>query len=1202
MFDRLPDQPGKLTIKEVTLTDEQVAQTNAISKTAYDITSDMQNGTFDYTLTLPTPKTENVAVKASEDGQNFFSVSGVTTQSETVTVSGLNHFTVFLISADTSTAPAGTGDTVIGPTFTETAAGQIGTGTITLTIPSNFIFNTASNITASVSEATTGSCANTTGSNTPILLGTGAGSSTQTSTPSTTLVTFNVKTKSKGNTCKITFSGMQIRATSGTPLASNITMAIGGTANITATVENAILTETAGAVSASNSTVSASPSSVGANGSTTSTITVTLKDSFNNLVTNTSVSLTVSSGTATVVSSPLTTNSSGQAAFSVKSSAVGSATFRATSTITITQTATVNFTDVTAPTTPGTPTTTTPTNNTKPAWNWTAATDNVAVDHYVIYWDTTPGGTANSATAATNSYTHTVALADGTWYTKVVAYDGAGNTSTASGNGSVLIDTAAPTGSITSPANNSYYNNTPTFTASASDDNNVASVKFQYKAAADLAYTDLNTDTSSPYQADWTGVTLVTNTTYNLQITITDTAGNTATASGVSFMYDNVAPGILYNYPTAGGQTSWYLTDPGSVLNIDFLSNGGAPLNYAQRKIDTGSWTNVFTTNSASYTSDWSINWSSLSNGLNQISLKVVDLAGNTTIDDYVANVSGFLFRKNSVLPTAVYVDPGYSEGSAGGHTFGYDAYTNLIDAVNAAASGATITINAGTYDGAVTISKNLTLIGSGNTTIIKKTGATAITVNTGTVTISQVKLSGSSTALNVTGGSVTILSSELSGNSTKAVNTAVSVTASNNYWGASSGPNHSTNLSGGGDTISDNVSYRPFYTDSSRTTLSTTSLNSSSFNPAGLFTTGTFRLPGGTTDQTNTPSVAINEQITLNITAGAGTSGVTLPTGLLITKTDGSNLDASQLQTSNTATSSLSGLGSGNVIEGALQWGIPNIGLSFSIPITLSIFVGTDQNGNTLNIVRSASTSSGWTSDGIVSPATCLVANGLCTFQATKASYYATTLSVGSSTSTTTSSSGGGFSAAGAPLCNDTKPGSAPTLLSATAGQNSVTLNWSAAADPVTYYLVNYSLTPGVFQYGNPNVGGSGTRSYTVEGLSGGITYYFKVRAGNGCAPGSYSNELSATPGGAVISGPAAGFIPGVLGASTTREQLTSGAELSEGEVLATESAKLSPTPGSGTAQPLISYPNQPSKNPIQELFTKIFDFFGKIFSIFKR
>jgi hypothetical protein len=132
--------------------------------------------------------------------------------------------------------------------------------------------------------------------------------------------------------------------------------------------------------------------------------------------------------------------------------------------------------------------------------------------------------------------------------------------------------------------------------------------------------------------------------------------------------------------------------------------------------------------------------------------------------------------------------------------------------------------------------------------------------------------------------------------------------------------------------------------------------------------------------------------------------------------------------------------------------------------------------------------------------------------------------------------SSGGGaaLSDASAPSCNDTKPGSAPTLTRAVAGVNSVTLFWTAGSDPVSYYLVTYGTTAGAQTYGNPNVGGKGTTSYTVSGLSGGRTYFFKVRAGNGCTPGDFSNEVSAAPAGGFVTGQATGFIPGVLGTET--------------------------------------------------------------------
>ncbi|MGH7485763.1 MAG: Ig-like domain-containing protein, partial [bacterium] len=101
-----------------------------------------------------------------------------------------------------------------------------------------------------------------------------------------------------------------------------------------------------GPVSATTSTVSASPTSVIADGVTTSTVTVTLKDASNSPISGKAVSLAAGSGSSTIAPASATTDASGQAAFTVKDTAVESVTYTATDTtdpVTISQTATVNF-------------------------------------------------------------------------------------------------------------------------------------------------------------------------------------------------------------------------------------------------------------------------------------------------------------------------------------------------------------------------------------------------------------------------------------------------------------------------------------------------------------------------------------------------------------------------------------------------------------------------------------------------------------------------------------------------------------------------------------------------------------------------------------------------------------------------------------------------------------------------------------------
>lgn len=105
---------------------------------------------------------------------------------------------------------------------------------------------------------------------------------------------------------------------------------------------------------------------------------------------------------------------------------------------------------------------------------------------------------------------------------------------------------------------------------------------------------------------------------------------------------------------------------------------------------------------------------------------------------------------------------------------------------------------------------------------------------------------------------------------------------------------------------------------------------------------------------------------------------------------------------------------------------------------------------------------------------------------------------------------------------CSDSPPGSTPQIISAIAkGSNQIVLNWSSAANPVSHYLVSYGQASGQYIYGNPNVGGQGTTSYTVGSLSSGKKYYFVVQAINGCTPGNFSNEVSSIAGGTVVNTP---------------------------------------------------------------------------------
>lgn len=158
-----------------------------------------------------------------------------------------------------------------------------------------------------------------------------------------------------------------------------------------------------------------------------------------------------------------------------------------------------------------------------------------------------------------------------------------------------------------------------------------------------------------------------------------------------------------------------------------------------------------------------------------------------------------------------------------------------------------------------------------------------------------------------------------------------------------------------------------------------------------------------------NAEWLRLHDDLEININDSEGrVSSIILPAGTTMTKADGGNLDLSELSAGEVLEGVISGLESWRNQRGVIQFGMPSIGLRFSKPITIKIFVGEDLNGQTLNILRSVSGNSGWTNEGIVSP-TCTVVLGYCEFETTLASYFVTTS--GSAPRPSSGGSGGGGS-----------------------------------------------------------------------------------------------------------------------------------------------------------------------------------------------
>jgi hypothetical protein len=99
----------------------------------------------------------------------------------------------------------------------------------------------------------------------------------------------------------------------------------------------------------------------------------------------------------------------------------------------------------------------------------------------------------------------------------------------------------------------------------------------------------------------------------------------------------------------------WYNSDPGSVIDVDFYcespslsgSTECSTLDFAEYKIGTtGEWTTIYNSNSQEYTTSWSVDWSELTDGVNEIYLRTCDLAGNLIESPTVIKI-----KKDTLLP-----------------------------------------------------------------------------------------------------------------------------------------------------------------------------------------------------------------------------------------------------------------------------------------------------------------------------------------------------------------------------------------------------------------------------------------------------------------------------------------------------------------------------------------------------------------------
>lgn len=245
------------------------------------------------------------------------------------------------ISADTTSAAGGSGawTTLTGPTYQETVKADLLTGTVILTAPAGFEFNTAATVTVQLVAGDANANKN--------INKAAVGGIVDTAIVTATTITWNVSSQSNGLTMnEFTWQGIQVRPTAGSPLATGniIPSGVSGIGNFAASAGT--LTEIPGNVSATVSTVAAIPASVPADGTSTSTVTVILKDKFGNPVSGKTVTLTAGSGSSIISAASGPSNAAGVVTFTVKDSVAQAVVYTGkdtTDNVTITQTAAVTF-------------------------------------------------------------------------------------------------------------------------------------------------------------------------------------------------------------------------------------------------------------------------------------------------------------------------------------------------------------------------------------------------------------------------------------------------------------------------------------------------------------------------------------------------------------------------------------------------------------------------------------------------------------------------------------------------------------------------------------------------------------------------------------------------------------------------------------------------------------------------------------------
>jgi len=149
-----------------------------------------------------------------------------------------------------------------------------------------------------------------------------------------------------------------------------------------------------------------------------------------------------------------------------------------------------------------------------------------------------------------------------------------------------------------------------------------------------------------------------------VSVRVYDDAGNIATQDDVFYVYKDTSNPTITD--SQAGDDTWR-NSAGTTYNVDFSDPAPSSTLYiAQYKITTASgqggtilqdWIDIFPDHgTASYTTNWAINFAACQEGINYVSVRVYDDAGNVATDDDVFYV--YKDTAAPIQPIGLYADP----------------------------------------------------------------------------------------------------------------------------------------------------------------------------------------------------------------------------------------------------------------------------------------------------------------------------------------------------------------------------------------------------------------------------------------------------------------------------------------------------------------------------------------------------------------